>query len=238
MVYQLDDIEAVWDRVAESYSACSVEGPDYQAVIRTILRNIGDPAGKTICEVGCGSGAISGVLGRMGAAISLLDKSQKSLDFARHCFEEQELKAEYYLQDATSMDFPDGKFDVVWNGGVIEHFTDEGKVALIREMWRIVAPGGVLLILVPNWWDIPFTVGQWLAKWRGTWRFGYEDDLSHLRLRKLARRSGLEEFRLHAFKPDRGLVVSALRQSSDAETRVEHGGLARTELANGERSLS
>ena len=201
MAYQPDDVEAVWDSVAESYSQSAVLEPDYQAVIHTILRHVGDPTGKTICEVGCGSGMISAVLGRMGAKITLVDKSPKALDFARGHLRQQGLKAEYYLQDATGMDFADEKFDVVWNGGVIEHFTDEGKVALIREMWRIVSPEGILLILAPNRWDIPFSLAQRLAKRRGTWQFGYEDDLSYLRLRRLASRSGLSGFALFAFNP-------------------------------------
>ena len=201
MAYQQKDIIDVWNRVSESYSAEAVAQPDYQASIETIVKCIGDPSGKECVEVGCGSGVISAALGRMGAKTSLVDKSPKALDFARKHFEKNGITAEFHLQDATDMKFPDGNFDVVWNAGVIEHFTDEGKIALIREMWRVVKPGGILLIMVPNKWDIPFILGKWLAILRNTWPFGYEDDLSFFRLRKLAQRAGLCKFTVFAFNP-------------------------------------
>jgi len=90
---------------------------------------------------------------------------------------------------------------VVWNGGVIEHFTDEGKVALIREMYRITRPGGLLLIVVPNALDLPFRLGKWIAERRGKWIFGYEDDLSEGRFRRLAERAGLKQVDLSAHNP-------------------------------------
>jgi SAM-dependent methyltransferase len=89
------------------------------------------------------------------------------------------------------MGFRDGTFDVVWNGGVLEHFTDEGKAALIREMWRVTRPGGLLVILVPNAEDWPFRLGKWIAERRGKWIFGFEDDLSARRLRALAATAGV-----------------------------------------------
>lgn len=205
MAYQQKDIIGVWDRVSETYSADAVEQSDYQALIETIVECIGDPSGKTVCDVGCGSAAIDIVLSKMGAAVSLVDISTKALEFARKKFEEEGLAALYYNRDATKeMEFPDGKFDVVWNGGVIEHFNDEGKITLIQEMWRITKPGGLLLILLPNQWCIPFVLGKWMAQLRGTWRYGYEDDLTSKRLRRLAGKAGLTKFDIFTFNPIAG----------------------------------
>jgi len=127
----------------------------------------------------------------MDARITLVDISPKSLAFARRHFEGLGLRARYAIQDGLNLGFRDGSFDVVWNGGVIEHFTDEGKVALIREMYRITRPGGLLLIVVPNALDLPFRLGKWIAERRGKWIFGYEDDLSEGRFRRLAERGCL-----------------------------------------------
>ncbi len=90
---------------------------------------------------------------------------------------------------------------MVWNGGVIEHFTDEGKITLIREMYRVVKPGGLLLIIVPNAHDWPFRLGKWIAERRGKWIFGFEDDLHAARFRKLALAAGLGEVQFTAFNP-------------------------------------
>jgi 2-polyprenyl-3-methyl-5-hydroxy-6-metoxy-1,4-benzoquinol methylase len=206
MTYQQKDIADVWDRVSESYSAEAVKQPDYQALIETIVECIGDPSKKTICDVGCGSAATDIILGKLGAAITLVDISAKAIEFARKRFEEEGLTADYHNCDATKeMILPNGKFDVVWNGGVIEHFNDEGKIALIKEMWNITKPGGIILILLPNQWCIPFVIGKWIATVRHTWKYGFEDDLTAKRLKNLAHKAGLIKVDLFTFNPIVGM---------------------------------
>src|SRR2546425_10351110 len=199
--YQQPDLVDVWDRVSESYKGIDLSAPDHQASMRRFLEVTGDPRGRSFCEVGSGSGTTSGALAAMGARITLVDLSPKSLAFARRHFEESGLRADYVIQDGLRVGFRDGSFDVVWNGGVIEHFTDEGKVALIREMYRVTRPGGLLLIVVPNAIDVPFRIGKWIAQRRGKWIFGYEDDLSERRFRRLAERAGVKDVTVRAHNP-------------------------------------
>src|SRR5881628_466335 len=169
--------------------------------MQRFLECVGPPEGRSFCEVGSGSGTTSAALARMDARITLVDISPKSLAFARRHFEGLGLRARYAIQDGLNLGFRDGSFDVVWNGGVIEHFSDEGKVALIREMWRVTRPGGLLLILVPNALDVPFILGKKLAEWRGKWIFGFEDDLSEPRFRRLASTAGVATAEFQAHNP-------------------------------------
>jgi ubiquinone/menaquinone biosynthesis C-methylase UbiE len=199
--YQQPDLVDVWDQVSERYGRIDLSAPDHQASLERFLESMGLPAGRSFCEVGSGSGTASGELARRGGRITLVDISPKSLAFARRHFEGQKLPAQYALQDGLRLAFRDGSFDVVWNAGVIEHFTDEGKIALIREMYRVVKPGGSLLIIVPNAHDWPFRLGKWIAERRGKWIFGFEDDLSAGRLRRLAARAGLTRVELTAHNP-------------------------------------
>ena len=200
--YQQSDVISVWDRVAETYTATF--GVDCQANLQILLECVGDPVGRKFCEVGCGSGTISALLAKMGARITLVDLAPKALAFAKRHFEQLGHEADFCLQDGLQMGFRSNEFDVVWNEGVIEHFADEGKVALIKEMWRIVRPGGVLFIRAPHVSDIPFTLGKVIAERRGTWKYGYEDDLTLGRLRKLARRAGLQHTKVFAYNPITG----------------------------------
>jgi len=199
--YQQQDVTSVWDRVAETYDPAATSGADYRAYLQIILECVGDPAGKCFCEVGCGSGTTSALLRKMDAKVTLVDISPKAIAFAQRHFENLGLEAHFCLQDGLKMGFRNDTFDVVCNGGVIEHFTDNGKVALIREMWRIVRPGGILLIGAPNATDLPFRLGRRYAEWRGTWRYGYEDDLKLGCFRKLAKRAGLQNFEFFAYNP-------------------------------------
>jgi SAM-dependent methyltransferase len=104
-------------------------------------------------------------------------------------------------QNGLRMGIRDGTFDVVWNGGVIEHFTDEGKILLMKEMYRITRPGGLLVILAPNADGWPFMAGKWIAQRRGKWIFGFEDDLSARKFRSLAKEAGIRGYELAAHNP-------------------------------------
>jgi len=199
--YQQPDLVSVWDQVYERYRSIDLAAPDHRAGIERFLEITGPTAGRSFCEVGSGSGTTSVQLAKRGGKMTLVDISPKSLAFAKRHFEGERLPAQYAIQDGLRLGFQDGVFDVVFNGGVIEHFTDEGKIALIREMYRVVKPGGLLVILVPNARDIPFRLGKWIAERRGKWIFGFEDDLSEGRFRTLAERAGLTGVEFSAHNP-------------------------------------
>jgi len=199
--FQHADVVDVWDKVTEVYENIDPSAPDHQAFLHHFLEAVGPPDGRTFCEVGCGSGTTSAALGKLGGKITLVDISSKALAFAGGRCAQLGLDTHSIRQNGLQMGFRDETFDVVWNGGVIEHFTDDGKIALIREMWRVTRPGGLLVILVPNAHGWAFRAGKWLAERRGKWIFGFEDDLSAGRFARLAKRAGLGGFELSAHNP-------------------------------------
>ena len=199
--HQHSDVVAVWDKVTEVYETIDPSAPDHRAFLHRFLEAVGPPAGRAFCEVGCGSGTTSAALGKLGARITLVDISPKALAFAGGQLARLGLGAHCIRQNGLQLGFRDGSFDVVWNGGVIEHFTDEGKIGLIREMWRVTRPGGLMVIIVPNAHGWPFRVGKWLAERRGKWIFGFEDDLSAGRFARLATKAGVQGFELSAHNP-------------------------------------
>jgi SAM-dependent methyltransferase len=46
--------------------------------------------------------------------------------------------------------FPDRHFDVVYSSHVLEHFTPAQGASLIKESWRVLKPGGIVRIVVPD----------------------------------------------------------------------------------------
>ena len=158
--------------------------------------------GKKVIEVGCGSGYTSIDLAKRGAEVALLDISAASLRKAVEQFQKLGVSEPQTFQcDAMQSDIPSDSFDIAWNGGVIEHFYDEGKKKLLLEMYRIVKPGGRVIILVPNAWCWVFQLVQKIMKWRKRWPYGFEDDMSPLRLKRMCKELGFEDVTAFAFNP-------------------------------------
>lgn len=93
--------------------------------------------------------------------------------------------------DVRALPFCDASFDAIYSMGTIEHF-DETEQA-VREMARVLKPGGRAIIGVPNRHD-PFlrpllsTVMQAL----GLYAYGYEKSYSRRALRAMLERAGLD----------------------------------------------
>jgi SAM-dependent methyltransferase len=127
-----------------------------------------------ILDVGCGTGANLEMLKRFGTAQGV-DVSAEALAFCR----ERGLE-DVRLGEAERLPFDDRSFDLVTALDVLEHLDDD--VAGLREMGRILSPGGRILLFVP----------AFMFLW------GPQDDVSHHRrrytlpgLRQVVRKSGL-----------------------------------------------
>lgn len=66
-----------------------------------------------------------------------------------------------------NLPFADGSFDLILSNEVIEHVADDARA--VREMVRVLVPGGRIVLFCPNRW-YPFeTHGVY---WKGKYRFG------------------------------------------------------------------
>jgi SAM-dependent methyltransferase len=101
------------------------------------------PASRVL-DVGCGNGRfLAGVAADYGCQVEGVDMSPLAVASARESFGVGVFQG--ILEEAA---FPDGSFDVVTSWWYLEHVPD--PVASLREMRRILKPGGACVFGVPN----------------------------------------------------------------------------------------
>ncbi len=143
--------------------------------------------GRSMLEVGAGSGRDSVALVGMGAKVFVLDYVEGSLAVVRK--EAAKAGVELFLVcgDATRMPFRDGSFDVVFHQGLLEHFRDPGP--LLDENNRVLARGGALLVDVPQKYHV-YTLVKHVLIPMGKWFAGWETEYSVAGLERLVSSHG------------------------------------------------
>ena len=136
------------------------------------------PPGFHFLDVACGDAAASaGALA--GSAVGRytgIDISRPALDLAR-----RELAALDCPVALIERDFPEAladwrePVDVVWIGQSLHHFLPDGKLAVMRDVRRILAPGGRFLI-----WEPTALPGEDRAGWADRLEAGRHTRLSGL----------------------------------------------------------
>ena len=100
----------------------------------------------------------------------------------------------FRVEDATRMSFGDGSFDVAVSYSTIEHIPGPGdRRAALREMARVLRPGGHMVITVPNRYST-FLFAH-LRNRRGSSDYGYSYLYSGPELKRDLRACGLEVLR-------------------------------------------
>ncbi len=101
------------------------------------------PAGARVLDVGCGTGRLFELLSSPAIAVGV-DVARSALEVAKdhgHSVVRTDL-------DAPRLPFRDASFDCVSCLAVVEHLFDPR--VMIDEARRVLVPGGLLLVLVPN----------------------------------------------------------------------------------------
>jgi MPBQ/MSBQ methyltransferase len=102
------------------------------------------PAGTTVLDVGCGIGGSSRILARdYGFAVTGITISPQQVRRAQE-LTPPEVNAQFKVDDALALSFPDASFDVVWSIEAGPHMPDKAQFA--RELLRVLKPGGILVV--------------------------------------------------------------------------------------------
>lgn len=117
-------------------------------IVLEYVREANVPRGGRLLEVGCGDGALSGVLHHhLGLAVVGVDTSEEGLALAKKMFDSRGFVGEFRLIGGYDTGFKDASFDVVVCSDVIEHVDDPR--AMLREILRVLVPGGWAVVTTP-----------------------------------------------------------------------------------------
>ena len=135
------------------------ENPNYlQRKIEILLRNFGiELTNKKILDFGCGAGASTLIFLRCGATdITGVEVDETLLDIAKSRLNDffqnnYHLTKVEYIDGKYTMPFRNREFDIVWAQALLEHVFPNQRKAVLRELWRVLKKGGLLIIYgTPN----------------------------------------------------------------------------------------
>ena len=158
----IQDTQSSYDRVAVEYGEKFKDEMDDKPFDRDCLYRLVREVGELgpICDLGCGPGQIARYLHRQGVQTLGVDLSSKMVA------EAQRLNPEIHFHQGDILSLPDE--DNSWGGIAafycIIHIPREQIVNALREMKRVLKPGGPLILAfhigteikhLDEWWDKP-----------------------------------------------------------------------------------
>lgn len=107
------------------------------------------PESESALDVACGAGyGTYMVSASKSCPVVGVDIDHGAIDWARAAYASDSPKLNFMTMDATAMNFPDGKFDLITSFETLEHVSDTEKFS--AEIFRVLKPGGFLVISVPD----------------------------------------------------------------------------------------
>jgi SAM-dependent methyltransferase len=116
----------------------------------TQLAAYGDPAGKTVFDVGGGAGYFTAAFRARGADCYLFEPEPAEL-FSGGTADGPGTLEGTVLADGYWLPVRDGGADICFSSNVLEHVSD--PVGLISEMVRATRPGGLIYLSFTNWYS-------------------------------------------------------------------------------------
>jgi SAM-dependent methyltransferase len=170
-----------------------------------------------LLDVGAGRGDVLVAAGEAGWGAVGIDLSPSFADYA-----ERRSGMEVRREPVEQCGFPEGSFDAVILAAVLEHLYDPDSA--VREIARVLRPGGAFFVDVPNETGLYFRLGNLYQKLRGrdwvvnvapTFEPFHVFGFSSRSLRALMDKHGLAVREWHVYGgrsvlPDRGGLLGAL----------------------------
>lgn len=120
-----------------------------------VLKLVGGCKGKSILEIGSGTGRLTKELVKCGANLVCVDFSRKMHEQSRIVLHGKSV--EHFVMDGTDLGFADSTFDGCLVVNVMSHIRNDTEILL--EVSRVLRKGGFFVANFPNMLGIYFPVG-------------------------------------------------------------------------------
>ena len=120
-----------------------------------VWRQLTAPAGARVLDVGSPKDLAAMLAHRRGYEVVATDILPEAVESSRRYAVAQGLdgcgpwRVRSEVQDGRALQYGDGSFDAAFSVSVLEHIPDDGDTTAMRELVRVVRPGGVIVVTVP-----------------------------------------------------------------------------------------
>lgn len=182
--------------------------------------------GCRVIDVGCGTGATTDLMRRLGFDVVGVEPSPKGVDIARRAFPETTFAVGNAFDD---LHLDMGTFGMVTSFEVIEHLYD--PLRFLQKLYDLTQPGGHVLLSTPYhgyWKNLSLAVlGKWDRHLSPEHVGGHIKFFSDPQLRKMLEKAGFQWVRTwRVGRPipslAKSMVVLAVRSRSSHGTDVKH----------------
>lgn len=135
-----------WAEYFQVYDFLNILIP-YQELIATVCEKLEIQKNEKVLEAGCGTGNLALEIGKRGAEVFGLDSCQEALNF----YLEKDKNAKVTFSDLTKkLPFPDNYFDKIACNNTLYTISREEQLKTLKELFRILKPGGKIVIVNPK----------------------------------------------------------------------------------------
>jgi ubiquinone/menaquinone biosynthesis C-methylase UbiE len=115
----------------------------YQELLDSVVKKLDLKKGELVLEVGSGTGNLSLKIERCGAILTGIDYSEEAISLHK----KKSLSSEIILGDITQpLPFSENQFDKICSNNVIYALDPGIRIAVLRELRRVLKPGGIIAI--------------------------------------------------------------------------------------------
>lgn len=131
-----------WTRRGEEWNA----SPEWKQALVDDVLDRWVPRGAVVLEIGPGGGRWTEALIARASHLVLVDVSERPLELCRRRFDGH-TNVEFILSPGSELrGVEDGSIDAVWSFDVFVHVAPRDQAAYLKEIARVLAPGGVALV--------------------------------------------------------------------------------------------